>query len=163
MLVRHLTLYVVTSSDTLCCHVIWHYMLVRHLTLYAVTSSDTICWYDIWHYMLVRHLTPYVDMSRDTIWWYVIWHYSTGWTQHNTLTKPKRTPGSLSESGLGSLSEIWVRSGLALGLLWGRSGFAIANPALALWVRYLGALYALMREADTALILPTLSPVPCIF
>jgi hypothetical protein len=32
-----------------------------------------------------------------------------------------------------------------------------------LWVRYLGALYALMREADPIFILPPVSPTPCIF
>jgi hypothetical protein len=82
-------------------------------------------------------------------------------TKHN-LT-PERTQSEPGVRTLGSLcvrfSKFCVRSGSALRSLWVSSAFALGS----LRVRYLGALYALMREADPAFILPPVSPAPCIF
>jgi hypothetical protein len=64
----------------------------------------------------------------------------------------RETQGSLLGFALRSLSKI-LRS------LWVRSTFATGS----LWVHYLCALYALMREADLTFILPPVSPAPCIF
>jgi hypothetical protein len=78
--------------------------------------------------------------------------YSTDRTQPNTRVNPERTRGSLPGFALRSLLKI-LRS------FWVRSGSALCS----LWVRYLGALYTLMREADPTFILPPVSPARCIF
>jgi hypothetical protein len=106
-------------------------------------------------------------LTRSWQWSWQIWFcsnmYSTDWTQPNTRANPERTRGLLPWFALRSLLKIlrslWVRSAFALGPLCVRSGFATGS----LLVRYLGVLYALMREADTAFILQPVSPAPCIF
>jgi hypothetical protein len=73
--------------------------------------------------------------------------YSTDRTKPNTRANPERTRDSLPGFALCSLLKIlrslWVSSESALGPL---------------WVCYLGALYALMREADPAFILLLVTP-----
>jgi hypothetical protein len=80
---------------------------------------------------------------------------------HTVPTERNLTPErTQSEPRVRSLGLLWVhllkfcvRSGFVLCLLWVRSAFALGS----LRVRCLGALYALVREADPTFILPPVS------